>query len=154
MRVFRKSDAAQFLPTLSNTFSFTTSITLAYMINGFFIKYVPISYHKRQGESKVRHIQDSLRALQLIVHSVIYYNPIKIFLFVIGLLLLSALFSVACSILSPNLGLGIFAILALSLLILSLGFVGIGLTHISIVLRQNGTARQDNTVPAPPSTLT
>ena len=54
MRIFSKKTIGSFLPRLCNTFSFTTSLTLAYMLNGKFVKYEPIEYHVRTGKSHVK----------------------------------------------------------------------------------------------------
>lgn len=80
LRVFSKKTILPYLPHLCNTFSFTTSLTLAYMLSGRYCKYVPIPYHKRVGKTKVRLFKDSLRTLQYILQAVNYYNPIKLFL--------------------------------------------------------------------------
>ena len=59
---------------------------------------LPIVYHDRVGETKVRLWKDSLRTLQYIVQAIIYYNPIKIFL----------LMSIVCLAISfASLGIGI-----------------------------------------------
>ena len=80
MRVFSKKTVLNFLQQLCNTFSFTTSLTLAYMLNAKFVKYESIEYDARQGNSHVRIFRDSLRTLQYIVEAIIYYNPLKLFL--------------------------------------------------------------------------
>lgn len=80
LRVFRKSEVLGVLPHLCNTFSFTTSLTLSYMMSGKFTKYVEIDYHKRIGVSKVRLFKDSLATLQYITQCILIYNPIKLFL--------------------------------------------------------------------------
>lgn len=80
LRVFSKKITLEFLPHLCDTFSFTTSLTLAYMMNGRFVAYVPIAYDERVGETKVRLWRDSLRTLQYIVQAILYYAPLKIFI--------------------------------------------------------------------------
>jgi glycosyltransferase involved in cell wall biosynthesis len=80
LRVFSKSTMQPYQDHLSNTFSFTTSLTLAYMMTGRFVSYVPIGYRERVGQTKVRLLRDSLRTLQYIVQAITYYNPIKMFL--------------------------------------------------------------------------
>lgn len=80
LRVFRKSDVEPLFPLLCDTFSFTTSLTLAYCFLHKFICYLPTSYEKRIGHSKVRIIRDSLRTLQFLVESIAYFNPLKLFL--------------------------------------------------------------------------
>lgn len=82
LRVFSRTDALPLLDNLSNTFSFTTSITLAYMMTAKFVGYVPIGYHSRVGQTKVRLLRDSLRTLQFIVQAILQYNPLKLFLLI------------------------------------------------------------------------
>jgi hypothetical protein len=80
LRVFSRKTVSGYLPHLCNTFSFTTSMTLAYMLTGRFVTYLPIPYHERVGATKVKLLKDSLRTLQYIVQAIIYYNPLKLFL--------------------------------------------------------------------------
>ena len=80
LRVFRKDVVMQYQDSLCTGFSFTTTITLIFMLNHYFVKYVPIDYLMRKGESKVRHFRDTLRAGQIIIQAILSYNPIKLFL--------------------------------------------------------------------------
>ncbi len=80
MRVFRRRDILPFFPLISAGFSFTTTATLVYLLNDLYVYYLPIDYHRRHGRSKVHHLRDSLRALQIIVEAILRCNPIKIFL--------------------------------------------------------------------------
>jgi glycosyltransferase involved in cell wall biosynthesis len=80
LRVMKKD---KLLPHYKRTclgFSFTTSITLIFFLNGYFVGYKPIPYAKRVGKSKVRHFQDSLRTAQILVSVISYYNPLKLYL--------------------------------------------------------------------------
>lgn len=79
LRVFHKSTILGYLDHLCDTFSFTTSQTLGYMLTGRFVAYVPIDYHKRVGSTKVKLFMDSFRTLQYILQTAMYYNPMKIF---------------------------------------------------------------------------
>lgn len=80
LRVFRTSLARQYFHVISQGFSFTTTITLAALSNGYFVKYVPIEYHRRVGKSKVKLLRDIPRTTQIILQAIVYYNPIKLFL--------------------------------------------------------------------------
>lgn len=93
LRVFSKKKIIPYFSRLCNTFSFTTSATLAYSMTGQFVGYVPISYSLRVGSSHVRLWRDSLRTLQFIVQASIYYNPLKIFLLLAAVCMLGAVFS-------------------------------------------------------------
>ena len=79
LRVFDKSLVLKYFPRLCNTFSFTTSQTLAYLMNNHFVTYVDIDYNKREGKSKVKLVRDSFISLKYILESCVYYNPFKIF---------------------------------------------------------------------------
>ncbi|MBT6052580.1 MAG: glycosyltransferase family 2 protein [Candidatus Scalindua sp.] len=90
LRVFSKKDILPYFSHLCGTFSFSTSVTLAYILDGKFISYIPIKYHKRSGATKVRMLRDSLRTIQYIVQTILYYNPIKLFLCLsVGVLIVS-----------------------------------------------------------------
>jgi glycosyltransferase involved in cell wall biosynthesis len=97
LRVFRKEIVLRYMGTISNGFSFTTTVTLAAMLNGYFTKYVPIPYFKRVGKSNVRYVRDTLRSLQIIVESIVYYNPLKMFLLVSSFLVALGLLSTAAT---------------------------------------------------------
>lgn len=80
LRVFSRTAAMKYFPHLCDTFSFTTSMTLAYMMTRRFVTYHKIEYFERTGSSKVRLFRDSLKTLQYVIEAIVYYNPLKIFL--------------------------------------------------------------------------
>lgn len=79
-RIMKKEVVKSFLKILPDGFSFTTTITLAMEINGYSIKYEPIDYFGRKGKSKFKPIEDTLNFLQLIMRTILYFNPLKIFI--------------------------------------------------------------------------
>lgn len=79
-RIFKKATVEKFIRILPDGFSFTTTITLAMLTNGLLVKYVPINYYKRAGKSKIRPIKDTLNFIQLIIRTVMYFNPLKVFI--------------------------------------------------------------------------
>ena len=80
MRIFKKEDAMKFFNILPSGFSFTTTITLAYLSNDYNVKYVPIDYHERTGKSKIKPFRDGFNFIMLIVRTITYFNPLKVFL--------------------------------------------------------------------------
>jgi len=86
LRAMRKSHVLAIEKDLCNGFSFTTTITLIAFLTGKFVKYTPIDYAARSGNSKVRMLQDSLRTLQYIVEVIATYNPLKLFVLLSGIL--------------------------------------------------------------------
>lgn len=102
-RAFSRATAMRYFGQLCDTFSFTTSLTLAYMMTGRFVAYVPINYADRVGVTKVRLFRDTLRTLQYIVQAILYYNPIKIFLLLaLTALTVTALAVVASTLVGPS----------------------------------------------------
>ena len=84
MRVFRKAIALDHLGSIGNGFSFTTTLTLAMLLESHFVAYVPIAYGERTGKSKVVFRREILRVLQILTMAVVAYNPIKLFLLLAG----------------------------------------------------------------------
>jgi glycosyltransferase involved in cell wall biosynthesis len=80
MRVFRKEDALKFFSILPKGFSFTTTITMAYLSNDYTIKYLPIDYYRRHGVSKISPLRDFFNFAVLMIRTVAYFNPLKVFL--------------------------------------------------------------------------
>jgi polyisoprenyl-phosphate glycosyltransferase len=132
LRVFSKETIVQYFNKLCNTYSFSTSMTLAYMMNGKFVSYVPIKYKKRIGSSKVKIFRDSLRTMQFIIEAIMFYNPIKIFILFSLFLILQSILSFILAFLTHfqiAYILGIASIL-LSILNFSLGLLAVQLQQI------------------------
>ena len=77
MRVFRKQVVERFVRILPDTFSFTTTLTLAMLTNYRPVKFVPINYSERVGRSKIKPIRDTLRFIVLIVRTGMYFAPMR-----------------------------------------------------------------------------
>lgn len=90
-RAFRREVLVQYLHLLPNGFSCVTTITLAFMSNGYTVRYVPIDYAERAGDSKFHWRRDTSRYLLQVIRMVMTFNPLRVFLPVGGLLLLVAL---------------------------------------------------------------
>ena len=80
LRVMRKSRLVEFEHILPDGFSLTTTITIAMIAAKLPVKYLPINYLKREGKSKIRPIADTLNFLRLIVRTVMYFDPLRVFL--------------------------------------------------------------------------
>ena len=79
LRIMKKKDIERFLNILPDGFSFTTTITLAMLTNNMQVHYIPVNYYHRKGKSKIRPIHDTLNFIQLIIRTVMYFNPLKVF---------------------------------------------------------------------------
>ncbi len=107
LRAFRRELVLRYRPILPQGFSFTTTITLASLTNHHRVDYVAIDYAPRSGVSKIRPIKDTLGFLGLIIRTVLYFNPLKVFYpvaFGLGLVTLAALFHDVFIEDPPNLG--------------------------------------------------
>ncbi len=80
LRAFRRELVLRYRPILPQGFSFTTTITLASLTNGHRVDYVAVDYAKRSGRSKIHPIRDTIGFTQLIIRTVLYFNPMKVFL--------------------------------------------------------------------------
>lgn len=78
-RAFRKDVAEQFLYLLPRGFSCVTTITMAFLSNGYAIKYIAIDYSPRVGESKFHWWRDTQRYLLQVVRMVLMHEPIRFF---------------------------------------------------------------------------
>lgn len=85
LRVFRRPELERFLHLLPNAFSFTTTITLCMLASGFNVSYLPITYGKRVGTSKIK-AKDFFRFMMLVCRLTVYFQPLRVFL-PIGVLL-------------------------------------------------------------------
>ncbi len=90
LRVMRKSVVERFMGILPDTFSFTTTITLAMLTNYYTVEFVPISYKHRVGSSKIKPIRDTLRFIMLIARTGVYFAPMRVFAPLVLFLLASA----------------------------------------------------------------
>jgi len=96
LRVFRRDAAMQIYPLYPDGFSFTTTITLALITNGFDVRYIPINYHRRIGRSKIHPIRDPLNFVHLIARISLYFAPLKLFVPIsLGLMMLSIAWGLA-----------------------------------------------------------
>lgn len=87
-RVVRQETAMRYLCLLPNTFSYPTTITLAFLRSGRSILYIPITVHPRIGTSKIRILHDGFRFLLIIIKITTLYSPLHVFLPVSAILFL------------------------------------------------------------------
>jgi glycosyltransferase involved in cell wall biosynthesis len=80
LRAFRRSVAFQYLYLLPRGFSCVTTLTLAFLNNGYSVKYIPIDYYPRAGESKFHWWKDTRRYMLQVVRMMLMYNPLRVFM--------------------------------------------------------------------------
>jgi glycosyltransferase involved in cell wall biosynthesis len=92
LRAFRRDTALRYLRYLPTTHSWVSTITLAMLTNDHLVQWIPIDYYPRLGRSTFHPITDTYNYLTLVVRTVMYFNPLRVFLpaslllFVLGIL--------------------------------------------------------------------
>jgi polyisoprenyl-phosphate glycosyltransferase len=79
LRVFRRDVARQFLHLLPRGFSCVTTITMAFLANGYFLGYRPIDYFPREGESKFHWWKDTRRYVVQVLRMTLMWEPMRVF---------------------------------------------------------------------------
>lgn len=77
-RAFRRDVALQFVHLLPPGFSCVTTLTMTFLSNGYSVRYVPIEYKARAGESKFHWWSDTRRYLLQVMRMVLSYQPLKV----------------------------------------------------------------------------
>jgi glycosyltransferase involved in cell wall biosynthesis len=79
-RLLSRLDALRFIDLLPNTFSYPTTLTLAFLRSGLTVKYVPIQTLYRAGQSKISLVTDGIRFLLIITKIATLFSPFRVFL--------------------------------------------------------------------------
>lgn len=79
LRLMRRDLVERYVHLLPSGFSFTTTITLSAACNDHPVEYVPIDYHARLGESKIR-AWHAYEFTLLILRTIVFFNPLKVFI--------------------------------------------------------------------------
>ena len=72
--------ARRFVYLLPNTFSYPTTITLAFFRSGLPVRYVPIEAKPRVGRSHISLVRDGTRFLMIILRIATLFSPLRVFL--------------------------------------------------------------------------
>jgi glycosyltransferase involved in cell wall biosynthesis len=80
LKAFKRELMLDWLWVVPDGFSCVTTMTLAFLTNGYAVKYVPIEYRRRIGKSKFHPIKDTLSYLATVLRMVLYFRPLKVFL--------------------------------------------------------------------------
>jgi glycosyltransferase involved in cell wall biosynthesis len=78
LRVFKKSLALEFWHLYPNGFSLTTTITLAALMNGYSVSYVPVKSKRPLSKSSIKSV-DFFYFVLLVIRLVVYYQPLRFF---------------------------------------------------------------------------
>ena len=78
--MLRRKDALEFIDLLPNTFSYPSTLTLAFLRSGLTVNYVPIQTLYRSGQSKISLISDGIRFMLIITKIATLFSPFRVFL--------------------------------------------------------------------------
>lgn len=87
LKAFKRELMLRWLWVVPDGFSCVTTMTLAFLTNGHSVKYIPVEYRKRIGQSKFHPIKDTAAYLSTVLRIVLYFRPLKIFMPLAGLVL-------------------------------------------------------------------
>lgn len=90
-RVLSRADALRFIDLLPNTFSYPSTLTLAFLRSGLTVRYVPIQTLYRSGQSKISLVADGIRFLLIITKIATLFSPFRVFLPVAAFFFLSGI---------------------------------------------------------------
>ena len=122
LRVFRRESIERFLHLMPDGFSFSTTSTLCMICSNLRVSYIPISYGKRVGSSKIRPT-DFFRFMLLVVRIIVLFHPLRVFLPLGAVLFVAGTAKAIYDLFLWNLSeSAIFALLA-ALMIWSLGLI-------------------------------
>ena len=80
LRGMRRELVLRFLPILPDTHSWVSTITMAFLSSGLQVRWIPITYYSRVGQSTFHPIRDTYNYLLLVIRSIMYFNPLRVFL--------------------------------------------------------------------------
>lgn len=79
-RAVKRSLALRFVHIYPNGFSFTTTISVAFIKDGLSVDYQPVTTTRRVGRSKIRPFRDGFNFVVLILRTIMLFDPLKVFL--------------------------------------------------------------------------
>ncbi len=80
LRAFDRETVLRYVHLLPTTHSWVSTITIALLSDGYPVTWHPIDYYPRKGHSSFHPFTDTYNYISLVVRSVTYFNPLKVFL--------------------------------------------------------------------------
>jgi len=79
-RAVKKEKIKEFWHLLPDSFSLTTTLTLAFQKSGLNIKYVPIEINRRAGGKSAVKVKHAIRTFFLIFRTILLFSPLRVFM--------------------------------------------------------------------------
>lgn len=144
-RAFRRDVANQFLHMLPKGFSCVTTLTMAFLANGYSVRYAPIEYLPRAGKSKFHWWTDTRRYLLQVIRMALMWEPLRVFAPPAALVGLAGMAKLGFELLARDQGIATstFVILGVSVALLLLGttadlFVQLHKQHNAVLPEMSG----------------
>lgn len=128
-RIFSKKEITSVFRRLGNDISFSSSLTLSYIMGGKFIKYIPVDYKSNNDKENMKLRIRFFNTLLSIIGEVLYYDPMKIFMLFCGSLLVFTMLCFTIALLTKWL---LFSYLGLGCIFISILFFGYGLFSVQL----------------------
>jgi glycosyltransferase involved in cell wall biosynthesis len=80
LRAIRKDVFMKYMEILPWGHSWVSTITLAMLAGGYQVDFVEIDYYPRKGQSTFHPIKDTSSYLTLVIRTVTWFNPLKVFM--------------------------------------------------------------------------
>jgi glycosyltransferase involved in cell wall biosynthesis len=143
-RLLARRDALRFIDLLPNTFSYPTTLTLAFLRSGLTVKYVPIQSLYRAGQSKISLISDGIRFLLIITKIATLFSPFRVFLPVSLFFLLAGMANYAYTYFTEGrfTNMSVFA-LTTAVIVFMLGLISEQIALLRMERQESGRRRED-----------
>jgi len=79
LRAIRKDVFMEFMTLLPWGHSWVSTITLAMLSSGYSVDFVDIDYYPREGTSTFHPVKDTFGYITLVVRTIMWFNPLKVF---------------------------------------------------------------------------
>jgi len=102
LRMFKKETISRYLHLMPDSFSFSSTSTLAMIKGNRRYIFVPVTIRKRIGKSTVSQLRHGPAVLMLMLRLTVLFEPLKVFLSISGFFLLACLISFANDMISAG----------------------------------------------------
>lgn len=123
LRLVKKKYFLKYSHLFPNAFSWTSTITLAFLKNGLNVNYIPIKINKRQGGKSMVKPSDAFKLLMSMIRLIMLFSPLRVFLPVSFILFLAGVGFIILDIITLNISEGTILILLTSILIFFFGLI-------------------------------
>jgi len=123
LRIFKRKMAMDLFKLLPNGFSLTSTITLGALYTPYRVRYIPIEYLARKGQSKIKRFRALFNFTMLILRTMVLFNPLKFFLPASGFFLLIGLGFLTRDLLASDIAQGSILMIVNAFILFAIGLL-------------------------------